>query len=191
MSWIARSGAGELPDWTEANPARRAHMHRVAELMGSWAVRLGLDPSDCMRWRAAGWLHDTLRNAQPDSLRGLLAPPFDSLPGPYLHGPATAARLSAEGEEDGEVLDAIRYHTSGHPDLGRLGMALIAADYLEPGRPAAPLWRTRMRARMPHAFDAVVHHVVHEKLRRSLDRGAPLRPEMVALWNRLCRALPN
>lgn len=185
---ITRAGDGDLPAWTEAIPWRRAHMSRVAALMDEWAAALGLDAGERLRWRATGWLHDTLRNADPESLRPGLGPPFDTLPGRFLHGPAAARRLAADGVADAEVLDAIRYHTLGHADLGRLGLALIAADYLEPGRPAAPLWRTRQRARMPGAFDDVVRNVVRDRLRHALARPAPLRPEMVALWNRLARA---
>lgn len=182
-AWLADAAAGRLPEWTEAGPKRRAHMQRVATLMGQWAQAMRLGGDDVVRWKAAGWLHDTLRGADGESLREELGAPFDTLPASYLHGPATAARLAKMGAEDREVLDAIRYHTLGHAGLGRLGLALIAADYLEPGRPAQTLWRTRMRARMPGAFEAVVRAVVHDKLRRGLQREDPLRIEMVGLWN--------
>lgn len=181
--WIIDAAAGRLPPWTEAGPKRRAHMERVATLMGQWATELGLGDYDRLRWQAAGWLHDTLRGADGETLRPELDPPFDTLPASYLHGPATVSRLEKAGARDRDVLAAIRYHTLGDARLSRLGLALIAADYLEPGRPAQVLWRTRMRTRMPHAFEEVLRAVVHDKLRRGMAREDPLRPEMVGLWN--------
>jgi HD superfamily phosphohydrolase YqeK len=183
--WLEAAASGVLPEWTRAKPTRRAHMGRVAALMGEWASALQLSESDRMRWRAAAWLHDTLRDADQESLRSELTSPFDKLPPSFLHGPATAVRLERAGARDAEVLDAIRYHTLGDARLGKLGLALIAADYLEPGRPAQTLWRSTLRARMPHAFQAVLLEVVRDKLWRGLDRAHPLRPEMIGLWNRL------
>jgi 2-amino-4-hydroxy-6-hydroxymethyldihydropteridine diphosphokinase len=183
--WLEAAASGVLPEWTRAKPTRRAHMARVAALMDEWAGALQLAQTDRMRWRAAGWLHDTLRDADQESLRSEVGAPFDTLPTPFLHGPASAVRLERAGARDTEVLDAIRYHTLGDAALGQLGLALIAADYLEPGRPAHTLWRSTLRARMPHAFHAVLIEVVRDKLRRGLDRSHPLRSEMIGLWNRL------
>lgn len=180
---LESAAAGALPAWTEATPARRAHMGRVAALMELWATRLGLDAGDRMRWRAAGMLHDALRDAPHEHLRPIVADPFRELPGSFLHGPAAAALLIRDGLEDDEVSDAITYHTLGDARLGRLGRALIAADYLEPARTTDPLWRATERARMPDAFDDVIRNVVAHKLSRALHREHPIRPEMISLWN--------
>lgn len=183
--WLEAAASGVLPEWTRAKPKRRAHMARVAALMDEWAGALQLNETDRRRWRAAAWLHDTLRDADQESLRPEVGAPFDTLPASFLHGPAAAARLERAGAHDSDLLDAIRYHTLGDARLGQLGLALIAADYLEPGRPTQTLWRSTLRVRMPHAFDAVLREVVRDKLWRGLDRAYPLRPEMIALWNRL------
>ncbi len=185
--WIERAADGELPGWTEATAERRAHMARVAALMDRWANALGLDDTERLRWRAAGWLHDVLRDAEPETLRHEAPGPFQALPGSFLHGPVTAARLQAEGLVDDEVLNAIRYHTLGDAELDRLGLALIAADYLEPGRRTRLRWRARLRAAFPAAPERVVRDVVRDKLRRTLEREHPIRSEMVAMYNRLVR----
>lgn len=185
VDWLEAAAAGELPAWTEAEPTRRAHMKRVSALLGEWANRFGLDAREVAKWRAAGWLHDTLRDAEPETLRPNLSSQFAELPDSFLHGPAAAERLAVEGVDDPSLLDAIRFHTLGDPRLDRLGLALIAADYLEPGRPGRPLWRSSLRARMPAAFEAGVSAVVGDKLYRALEREEPIRPEMIALWNEL------
>lgn len=181
------AAAGRLPPWAEAGEKRRAHMARVAALLDEWAAKLGLDEAERVRWRAAGWLHDALRDAPPERLRPLLSEPFRDLPAGYLHGPATAERLRAEGVDDTELLDAIRYHTLGWDRLGTLGLCLIAADFLEPGRVQRAEWRAALRARMPHELNAVMREVVRAKVERDLQAGEPVRPELLSLWNALVR----
>lgn len=182
---ITAAARGQLPAWTQARPKRQAHMSRVARLMGEWAAALQLTAEDQVRWRATAFLHDTLRDADGETLRHDLVEPFRSLPPSFLHGPATAARLAREGVEDEELLEAVCYHTLGRPGLHPLGRALVIADFLEPGRPQLPVWRAALRARMPDALHDVFREVVARRLHVTLDRALPLRPEFVAMWNAL------
>ena len=180
---VAAAAEGELPPWAHAGAKRRAHMERVARLLDEWAAGLSLPAVDQMRWPALGYLHDCLRDAPPEALRPLLEPPFDAFPGPMLHGPAAAARLAEEGVTDGELLDAIRYHTLGHPRLGAAGRALFAADFLEPGREHQPEWREALRARMPEEMESVVKEILRARIVYLVGEGRPVRPETMAFWN--------
>lgn len=182
---ISAAAGGILPDWAVASRERRAHAGRVAELLGDWAESLGLGEDERIRWRAAGWLHDALRDADPESLRESLPAEYRGLPGPILHGPAAALRLRDDGVDDVELLAAITWHTIGHPDLGALGRALYIADAIEPGRTWDPGWTALQRARMPAAFDAVLIEVAAERIGHQLARRRPLRPEAIDLWNSL------
>ena len=156
-------------------------MQRVAALLGEWAGALGLDEVDRLRWQAAGWLHDALRDAPADDLRSELGDEAAGLPDPLLHGPAAAARL--EGEVDGEMALAIRHHTTGHPDFASLGRALYIADFLEPGREWSAGWRAGLRARMPDDEPAVLREVLRSRIAHQLELNRPLRPETAAFWN--------
>jgi 2-amino-4-hydroxy-6-hydroxymethyldihydropteridine diphosphokinase len=182
---VTNAAQGRLPDWASVRPARRAHMERVAELLDAWALRLRLPEQDRVRWRALAYLHDCLKEVPEDVLRAELRPPFDSLPGPVIHGPAAAARLAAQGVEDPELLDAVRYHTLGHPRLGPAGRALYAADFLEPGRDLRNEWRKELRDRMPAHMDAVVQEIVGARIGYLIGEGRPVRPETLAFWNSL------
>jgi 2-amino-4-hydroxy-6-hydroxymethyldihydropteridine diphosphokinase len=182
---VAAAARGVLPEWACVGPGRRAHIERVAELMRGWAVTAALDDDDVARWSAAGYLHDALREADPEQLRGGLDPEFSSLPGPALHGPAAAARLRAEGVRDEGLLLAVGYHTLGHPQLDRLGRALYAADFLEPGRSSLAEWRGELRDRLPAELDAVTREIVGARVRHLVDRGLPLLAPTVAFWNSL------
>ncbi len=160
-------------------------MARVSNLLGSWAEARALDEVDVTRWRAAGHLHDVLRDEEFEVLRERLPPSERDLPGPLLHGPAAAECLRIEGVEDGPLLTAVAWHTVGDPRFGPLGRALYAADFLEPGRSSEPELRARLRARMPDALDAVVLEVARARLGRGLWKGTPILPRSAAFWNRL------
>ncbi|HUE97156.1 MAG TPA: HD domain-containing protein [Longimicrobiaceae bacterium] len=174
---------GELPDWARATPKRREHMARVAGLMEEWGGRLGLPEEEKLRWAAAGWLHDALRDEDPAVLRWQVRAAERDLPGRVLHGPAAAGRL--EGEVDPRVLAAVRYHTIGHPALERLGRALYLADFLEPGRDFAVEWRAALRVRMPGEQDSVLVEVLAARICHLLEQRKPIRPETAAFWSTL------
>jgi HD superfamily phosphohydrolase YqeK len=174
---VRAAGRGELPDWARATPQRRAHIERVSALLAAWAEALGLPEEECIRWTAAGTLHDALRDASEGELREILGAEFRDLPPALLHGPAAARRLAAEADES--LLTAIRCHTVGHPELDRMGRALYLADFLEPGRTFAPEWRAGLAARMP----AEQVEVLASRLQHLVTARKPLRPETAAFWS--------
>ncbi len=52
-----------------------------------------------------------------------------------LHGRAGAVLLRENfGVSDESVLQAVRWHTTGHPSMDDIGKVLFIADYTEPGR---------------------------------------------------------
>jgi HD superfamily phosphohydrolase YqeK len=181
---VVRAAAGELPAWARATQERRAHMDRVAALLGSWAGALGLDREERTRWTSLGYLHDALRDADPVDLRAHVPPALADLPGSLLHGPAAAERLRIDGVLDPGLLHSVAYHTLGHPALGPEGRALYAADFLEPGREGLrDDWRSGLRARMPDGLGAVVREILAARIVHLLERGRPVRPETVGFWN--------
>jgi len=179
LSPLVRDAAqGRLPAWTQAKPKRREHMGRVAALMRAWAEGLGLSAHDAARWTAAGWLHDALRDADPDELRPEVPAEFRELPGKLLHGPAAAERLA--GQVDDEILGAVRCHTVGSPSFGALGRALYLADFLEPGRTFSLEWTESLRRRMPAEMDAVLREVVEARIGHVVKNGATVHPQTQA-----------
>ena len=182
---VFEAADGRLPEWAVAGMERRAHMGRVAGLLDTWAEELELPRADRARWRAAGWLHDALRDEDPDALRPHVPERFRSLPGQVLHGPAAAARLADEGVTDQELLEAITFHTIGDAGLGALGRALYAADFLEPGRTFLNEWRGALRSRLPGELDAVLVEIVRARLGHLADRTTTVLPETMGFWNAL------
>lgn len=182
---VAAAAEGTLPGWAVAGAGRREHMERVAALLDSWASALGLSDEERCRWRAAGYLHDALRDEDPDALRDHVPEEFRALPGPMLHGPAAAARLRAAGVTDEDLLSAVALHTVGGAELRSLGRALYAADFLEPGRALHEEWRASLRARMPSGLDRVVFELVRARIGHLLEQGAQVPSQTVGFWNAL------
>jgi len=162
-------------------------MARVASLMGEWARTREESAAEASRWVAAGFLHDALRDEDPEVLRSQVDVPFKELPGKVLHGPGVARRLRDEGVEDGELLHAVSYHTLGSAGFGTLGFALYAADFLEPGRRIREEWTAALRERAPVDLDEVVREILSARIGYLLERGRPLHPETLGMWNRLSK----
>lgn len=165
-------------------------MTRVAEVMGDWARSRGEEPVDVHRWVAAGYLHDALRDEDPESLRPWVEEEFRTLPGKVLHGPGAARRLHNEGVNDDSLLHAIRFHTLGSQDFDTLGLALFAADFLEPGRRMRQDWRAELRMKAPSALEAVVKEILSDRIGYLLDNGRPVHPVTMNFWNRLSEGEP-
>jgi HD superfamily phosphohydrolase YqeK len=190
MEPVSASGQGPmLPDWAIVTPARRAHIERVAELAGRWALEMGVPEGERHRWLRAVWLHDALRDAPEGELRRW-AP---DAPGPVelRHGPASAARARAEGETDRGVLDAVRYHSIGLAEWDMVGRMLYCADYLEPGRKSAREWRAELAARLPSAPSTVIRQVARARLGQLVSSGRPLLEPTVRFWNSLVAESPG
>jgi 2-amino-4-hydroxy-6-hydroxymethyldihydropteridine diphosphokinase len=172
---------GEFPAWAELTDYRRAHVERVAALLARWAGMLGLSADEQIRWRAAGRLHDVLKDAPTPDLRDLVDD--DSWPEAVLHAPAAASRLAREGVRDDEFLLAVAYHSVGHPSFGDLGEHLYLADYLEPGRPEVGDLRD-LREAMPGGRADVLPRVIRRRIERQLADGQAVLPAAIEFWNR-------
>lgn len=108
---------------------RREHSFRVALMAVSRARSLHIPESQAM---LASALHDCGKYVAPDSplLEGFVPP--ENVPAPVIHQ-YTGAYLAEYvfGIEDEEILDAIRFHTSGKEDMTALGKLIYLADMLE------------------------------------------------------------
>lgn len=182
---LVRAADGVWPAWAVIRgDSRRQHLASVVSCLDRWARALELSESDRLRWQAAGWLHDSLRDAGPESFDPAVAPEW---PPQLRHGPAAAARLAEEGVEDAELLNAVAYHTTGYVGFRALGRFLYLADYLEPGRRFRPAWRAALRAQLPDRVEVVLREVAGLRIARTLRHGRPLLRETVEFWNGLVR----
>lgn len=172
-----------LPSWAIVSASRRSHIERVTALLDHWATALRLSPEEARAWHDAGAWHDAMRDAGEADLRHWADD--RARPTGMLHGPAAARRLALEGEARDDVLEAIRWHTSGNPTWGRTGRALFMADFLEPGRTFLRADRAFLASHLPTDFEGVFRQVVRMRLEWTLREGKSVFPETVALWNQV------
>jgi HD superfamily phosphohydrolase YqeK len=187
---LLEAAAGHLPAWACMSRMRLEHAERVAALLGDWAAELRLSEQDHVRWRAAGFLHDALRDEAPAALRALVPEHLRNIGGPLLHGPAAAARLRDDGVADEALLRAVAYHTIGHPEFDRLGQALYIADAIEPGRRHDTARLAALRERMPGELGPVLRQVLQARMQHLLEEGKPIRSETAAFWNAVNTEFP-
>lgn len=94
------------------------------------AKDLGLDQNKVM---LAATLHDCAKYIDHKTVDGFELP--NGVPEPVIHAFLGAYIAQKElGVCDEEVLDAIRYHTSGKADMSLLGKLIFVADMVEEGR---------------------------------------------------------
>ncbi len=118
----------------------KRYTHSVG--VANTAARLaGMFNGDIERAYLAGLMHDYARELSEEELLELTAKHNLSTDGvelmqtALLHGPVGAWLLEQEGIiTDQQVLDAIRWHTTGHPDMDQLARIIYISDYIEPGR---------------------------------------------------------
>jgi HD superfamily phosphohydrolase YqeK len=178
-----------LPEWAIVTSERLEHIERVAELTARWAEQLGVPDSERHRWLRAVWLHDALRDAPVEELDRWAA---DSQgPVELRHGPASAARARAEGEEDRGVLDAVRYHSLGLAEWDMVGRILYCADYLDPGRPFDREQRAQLAERLAADPGAVLRDVARARFLHIVKSGWPVHDPTRRFWNSLVATDPK
>jgi predicted HD superfamily hydrolase involved in NAD metabolism len=84
-----------------------------------------------------------------------------------LHGPVAAMLCYEElGIRDEDILNAIRYHTTGRPDMSLLEQIIYLADLIEEGRDFPELPRLRTLAEqdltgtLTEAFDLILRFIL-------------------------------
>ena len=116
-------------------PARAEHSVRVAVTAAKRATSLGIDEEKVI---TAAIFHDCAKNLDRDSELLIGFTPnkdWGDIPAPVLHqftGAYVAEKIFQI--KDAEVLDAIRFHTSGKADMTTLGALIFLADMVEEGR---------------------------------------------------------
>ena len=167
----------------------QAHIFRVRDVGLDLAARHGIDEK---RAELAILSHDVARAAKKKEIlrqadRFELSPLDIERKAPItLHGPVGAELLRHEdGLDDDEILDAVRYHTTGHPTLTQLGMLVFIADKLEPKKIKSYPYQQELRhIANENLSQAVLEFLCRESALR-LQRRRPVHPASLATINAL------
>lgn len=121
---------------------RYEHTLGVADTAACLAMCYG---EDIQRARITGMLHDCAKCLPDDEIlkqcekRGLIITETQRKMPFLLHGMLGACYAKERyGVTDEEMLHAIEFHTTGHPNMTLLEKIIFLADYIEPGRKQIP-----------------------------------------------------
>lgn len=140
MSEMVISDTREIELYLRKNLSEKRFMHsvRTAETAEKLCMLYGCDVE---KGRIAGLLHDAARELDKDAVYKLVEQDgmrISRIENEYpvlLHGRAGAVIAKNQlGITDEEILDAIRWHTTGKSGMSRFTSILYVADYIEPGR---------------------------------------------------------
>jgi len=143
-----------------------SHSIFVAEYAASLAMKAGAAHDDVV---TAGMLHDLCRAQSGEVLLarargyGLDISEAQLQVPMLLHGPVAAEECREElGIEDEDIYNAIYWHTTGRPGLGRTGQLIYLADFSEPTRKFPEAAHARTLAR-EQGFEAALRYVARAK----------------------------
>ena len=170
---------------TLLTPERYAHSIGVMETAVELAKIFG---ADAEKARIAGLLHDNAKNLDNiyERCRDLevCLDEFEMKCPPLVH-----AKLGAETAKiefyitDREILDAIRWHTIGKPNMSLLEKIVFVADLTEPGRnfPDAASLRELSRKNL----DKALVECVKSTIEVNKKRGNPIHPKAFSIISEL------
>ena len=167
---------------------RYVHSLGVAEEAEKLARRYGADQSKAY---LAGLVHDCAKEFPPEEMEGILKTeygvPVDSmsrLMPKILHGPLGACEAQRKFEiYDPEILDAIKYHTTGKGNMSTLAKIIYIADYIEPNRDFEGVEKLRRLAY--ENIDEAIIAGIDETILDLIKRGLIIHPDTVHARNDL------
>ncbi|WP_227934889.1 bis(5'-nucleosyl)-tetraphosphatase (symmetrical) YqeK [Alkalihalobacillus deserti] len=103
-----------------------------------------------------------------------------------LHAPCGAYYVEREvGITDENVLNAIRYHTTGRPGMTVLEKVIFLADYIEPGRHFKGVDDVRELARKD--LDEAIIEALKNTMVFLMKRNQLIFPDTIATYNQLIK----
>ena len=156
------------------SPQRFQHSLRVMEAALDIADRLNVDKDKvCI----AALLHDYAKDYKTEKLlelaekNALITCQAEKVQPDLLHGPVGAWLCRHElGIADETILQAIRYHTTGHAAMNELDTIVYLADLIEPGRRYKGVAELRaiceqdINAGLLYAFNCTLLYVIEREM---------------------------
>ncbi len=171
-------------------PKRFRHSLNVMERAVELAKIHGADPQKA---ELAGLIHDIEKNSPPKILlqslqkSGILLSDADWVSPQLWHAPCgylyARDRL---GIADGDVLNAIRYHTTGRAGMSLLEKVVYLADLTSADRDFSDVKEVRRLA--DRDLDAALFYSLQFIIGDLVRQGKPLQPDSLACYNEIALA---
>ena len=183
-----------LPATVEARLAAlpsglRDHVERCRRVARELAQRHGVDLHKADLGTAA---HDIARAVTGDALLaeaerlGLRVNLVERHTPLLMHGRVGAKWLETEdGVSDREILEAVRWHTTGRKDMGVVAKVVFLADKLDPRKVERYPYLERVALLAQDSLDAAILEYLSKELEYLLQQGLLIHPASVGLRNEL------
>ncbi|ULT55744.1 bis(5'-nucleosyl)-tetraphosphatase (symmetrical) YqeK [Neobacillus drentensis] len=171
---------------------RYQHTLGVMETAISLAEKYG---ADVKKAEIAAIFHDYAKFRPKDEMKEMIM--SQGLPQDLLlyntelwHAPVGAYLVEKEaGIRDPEVLDAIRYHTSGRPNMKLLEKVVYLADYIEPGRHFPGVEEVREIAK--ESLEKALVKAIQNTILFLMKKNQTIYPETFYTYNDLIQKLED
>lgn len=171
---------------------RYQHTLGVMETSISLAEKYG---ADVKKAEIAAIFHDYAKFRSKDEMKEIIQ--SQGLPQDLLlyntelwHAPVGAYLVEKEaGVHDSEVLDAIRYHTSGRPNMTLLEKVIYLADYIEPGRHFPGVEEVREIAK--ESLEKALVKAIQNTILFLMKKNQTIYPETFYTYNDLIQKLED
>lgn len=169
----------------ELDESRFIHTLGVMDTAACLAMSEGMDP---YRAQLAGLLHDCAK-CIPDRQKFHLCKKYkieltrSEIDNPKLIHAKLGAYLAKKkyNIEDPEILSAIRYHTTGSPNMTMLEKIVYIADYIEPNRVMLPNMH-EVRKLAFSDIDAALYRILKDSLVYLEKKGGTVDPMTEATY---------
>lgn len=167
---------------------RYEHTVGVMETAVQLAEKYGVDSRKA---ELAAIFHDYAKFRSKEEMRKIIID--ENMPKQLLeyhselwHAPVGAYLVRTEaGILDEDILQAIRFHTTGNKDMNMLDKIVFLADYIEPGRKFPGVDDVRKVA-FENLNEAVVM-ALRNTIKFLLDKKQPIYPDTLETYNTLIR----
>jgi nicotinate-nucleotide adenylyltransferase len=156
---------------------RYEHSLRVTQTAETLCVKFGADVSKA---RIAGIAHDMCKEFSQESMLAFCVRDGNDISEleknrpSLLHGRAAAVALRDEyGIVDDDILEAVRFHTFGRPDMSDIAKIIYIADKIEPGRKHAD---TDVMNIEVFSLDELLYYVVDRNIDYLEQKGEKVSP---------------
>lgn len=163
---------------------RYEHVLRVAETAKSLARHYDVDET---RVEQAALFHDIAKFMEPAEMRTLIEKHGDDARLLSFHHElwhAAAGRIIAENDfnvTDEDVLNAIRYHTTGRAGMSPIEKIVYVADLTEPGRSFPGI--ENLRELEGKTLDKLMQDCVTHSIKYLLDKRVAVFPDSLECYN--------
>lgn len=136
--------------------------------------------------------HDLARAFNPDTLiqeaykYGINPSPIEHLDPVLLHGPVTACWLKHDAQYTNDsVIKAVRWHTTGHPKMDKIGKVIFLADKLDPDKIVRFSYLKKVQSLAVVNLDEAIIEYLNKVIAYLLTRKALIHPDSLNFRNHL------